>query len=472
MPVAACRWFLCAAILWVAAPVLGQDRVAMGEKIVAEALNSPGAYEILAHLTDRIGPRLSGSRNADLAVRWTTEQFRQWGIPVRNERVMVPRWVRGAERARLVSHNNQRLVLTTLGGSVATPAEGITADVIEVRSLDELPGLGRAKIAGRIVFYSAAMDMKLVEAGSAFAAYSKAADFRSRGADAASKYGALAVVTRSVASASLRTPHTGALRYKEGRKIPAAALAAEDAMHLQRLLAKGDRVRLNLVLTPQTLADVASANVVAEIRGVENPQEIVLIGGHLDSWDVGTGAIDNGAGVAMVMETMRLFKQLGIRPRRTIRCVLFMNEENGLRGGRAYAADHAAELDRHVAAIESDGGASKPMGFRTTLGGADRDAFAARMNRVLRRVGATEFATVEKHTGADTSRIIDAGVPGFGYASDPRHYFDYHHSPADTLDKVDRDELNGGVAAIAALAYLISEEDQPIPRPAKRKSEE
>ena len=183
-------------------------------------------------------------------------------------------------------------------------------------------------------------------------------------------------------------------------------------------------------------------------------------------------SIDNGAGVAMVMETMRLFKQLGIRPRRTIRCVLFMNEENGLRGGRAYAADHAAELDRHVAAIESDAGASKPMGFRTTLGGADRDAFAARMNRVLRRVGATEFATVEKHTGADTSRIIDAGVPGFGYASDARHYFDYHHSPADTLDKVDRDELNGGVAAIAALAYLISEEDQPIPRPAKRKSEE
>ena len=455
-----------------AASVLGQDRVATGEKIVAEALNSASAYEVLAHLTDRIGPRLSGSRNAERAVRWTTQQFQKWGISVRNEKVMVPRWVRGAERARLVSHNNQRLVLTTLGGSVATPADGLTAEVIEVRSLDELPGLGRSKIAGKIVFYSAAMDMKMVQAGAAFAAYSKAAAFRSGGADAASKYGAVAVVTRSVASASLRTPHTGSLRYKEGKKIPAAALAAEDAMHLQRLLAKGDRVRMSLLLTPQTLADVASANVVAEIRGVGKPEEIVLIGGHLDSWDTGTGAIDNGAGVAMVMETMRLFKQLGIQPRRTIRCVLFMNEENGLRGGRAYAADHAAELDNHVAAIESDAGAAKPMGFRTTLAGADRDAFAARMNRVLGRIGATEFATVEKHTGADTSRLVDAGVPGFGYASDPRHYFDYHHSAADTLDKVDRHELNGGVAAIAALTYLISEEELPIPRPVKRKPEE
>ena len=465
------RLFICAAILGIAAPVSAQDRIATAEKIVAEALTNSKAYATLAHLTDDIGPRLSGSRNAELAVRWTTEQFRQWGIPVRNERIMVPRWIRGAERGRLVSHNNQPLTLTTLGGSVATPPEGITADVVEVHSFDELKALGREKVGGTIVFYSAAMDLRQVEAGAAFEAYGKAADFRGKGPDAASALGALAVVTRSIASATLRSPHTGSLRYKAGKKIPAAALSAEDAMLVQRLLARGDRVRMNLVLTPRTLEDVPSANVVAEIRGIENPDEIVLLGGHLDSWDLGTGAIDNGSGVAMVMETMRVLKQLGIQPRRTIRCVLFMNEENGLRGGRGYAADHAAEIDRHFAAIESDAGVGSPIGFRTTLTGAARVAFAENVNRVLKRVGATEFITAES-TGADTSRLIEGGVPGFGYSSDSRHYFDYHHSAADTLDKVNRDDLAKGAAAVAALTYLLSEEDAPLPRPAKKKSED
>ena len=438
-----------------AAPAFAQSTE---ERIIDHILNQSQAYETLAHLTDDIGPRLSGSRNAELAVRWTTQRFRDWGIDVRNERVMVPHWVRGEEHGSLPSHRNQKLVLTTLGGSVATPAGGITAEVVEVSSYEQLDQLGRQGIRGRIVFYNLPMDMQLIESGRAFDAYSKAVVFRGLGASRAAEYGAVAAVIRSVASGSLRTPHTGSMRYDEKQpKIPAAALSTEDADLVHRLLAKGDRVRMQLVLTPRTLPDVASSNVIAEIRGSERPEEIVLIGGHLDSWDLGTGAIDNGSGVAMVMETMRVLKQLGIRPRRTIRAVLFMNEENGLRGARAYFAGAARreELHRHVAAIETDAGAAPPVGFISTLEGANLERVRTRM-RVLSRIAPVYFES-SKHTGADTSPLIDAGITGFGLVPDPRHYFDYHHSAADTLDKVDAKALAQNAAAIAALAYNLAE---------------
>ena len=426
---------------------------------MAHILANSKAYDHLSYLTDNIGHRLSGSKGADLAVAWTTKQFRDWGIDVRQEKVMVPRWIRGAERGRLVSHNDQKLVLTALGGSIATKPEGITAEVIEVTSYEELKTLGRAKIAGKIVYYHNPMDMALIEAGRAFDAYGKAVTFRGTGASRAAEYGAVAAVIHSVGSASLRTPHTGSLRYETGKpKIPAAALAAEDALLVHRLLAKGEKVRMHLVLTPRTLPDVASANVIAEIRGTDRPDEIVLIGGHLDSWDLGTGAIDNGSGVAMVMETMRVLHEMRIRPRRTIRAVLFMNEENGLRGGRTYFNNRKdTELHKHVAAIESDAGAAKPTGFITTVHGNTLTALQAR-TRVLARVGAHKFES-SKHTGADTSPLTDAGVPGFGFVPDPRHYFDYHHTPADTLDKVDPQELAQDTAAIAALAYVLAESD-------------
>ena len=431
------------------------------ETLVAHALTSSKAYETLSYLTDNIGPRLSGTRGAALAVKWTTEQFRAWGIPVRNEKIMVPRWIRGAESARLVSHNDQRIVLTTLGGSVATPPAGITAEVIEVTSFDELKALGRTKVAGKIVFFNRAMDMELVRAGRSFDAYSGAVEFRSKGADEASTLGAVAAVIRSVDSASLRTPHTGSLRYRVERKIPAAAVSAEDAMLIHRLLAKGERVRMHLVLMPRTLPDVESANVVAEIRGSEKPDEIVVIGGHLDSWDLGTGAIDNGSGVAMVMETMRLVHDLKMKPRRTIRCVLFMNEENGLRGGRAYWRTHAAEMSRHIAAIESDAGAGKPTGFITTVSG-ERLLRLQRRLSVLQRIGPMKFETTTGATGADTSLMVEGGVPGFGLLPDPRHYFDYHHSAADTLDKVDPNHLAENAAAIAALTWVIADADESL----------
>jgi len=422
------------------------------DRLVTSALSNTRAYETLSYLTDEIGPRPSGSANAARAVTWATAQFRAWGIDVRTEKVTVPHWVRGEERARLVSHNDQKIVLTALGGSVATPPQGLTAEVIEVSSYDELKQLG-TKVKGKIVYYNNPMDLELVKARHSFEAYSRAVIYRGSGASRAAEYGAVAAVIRSVASASLRTPHTGAMRYDAKQpKIPAAALTTEDAELVHRLLARGDRVRMHMVLTPKTLPDVESANVIAEIRGSEHPEQIVLIGGHLDSWDLGTGAIDDGSGVAMVMETLRLIKESGMRPKRTIRGVLFMNEENGLNGGRAYFAAHRNE--KHVAAIETDAGAAAPTGFTTTLKGDSLDTIVAR-STALDRVGAHRFEYAAQ-TGADTSFLIEAGVPGFGLVPDPLHYFDYHHTPADTLDKIDPKELAQDTAAIAALAWAIA----------------
>jgi Zn-dependent M28 family amino/carboxypeptidase len=441
---------LLAVLLLAAVPAAAQDAA---DRLVTRALDNTRAYDTLSYLTDNIGARLSGSRGAELAVRWTTQQFRQWGIAVRNEPVTVPHWVRGAERASLVSHNDQRIVLTALGGSVATPAAGITADLIEVANYDELKALG-TKVKGKIVVYNNPMNLELVRNGRAFEAYREAVEYRGSGASRAAEYGAVAALIRSVGSASLRTPHTGAMRYDEKLpRIPAAAMTAEDSMLVHRLLAKGEKVRMHLTLTPKTLPDVQSANVIAEIRGTEKPEEIVLIGAHLDSWDLGTGAIDDGSGVAMVMETMRLIKELGLQPRRTIRGVLFMNEENGLRGGRAYFAAHKNE--KHVAAIETDAGAAAPTGFRTSLKGDALAALEAR-TKVLGRVGAHSFESTPE-TGADTSFLVEAGVPGYGFVPDARHYFDYHHAPADTLDKVDPKELAQDTAAIAALAWVLAE---------------
>jgi hypothetical protein len=436
------------ALLFVTATATAQTP----DAIIQRELATTQAYDTLEYLTDNIGPRLSGSTNAAAAVRWATETFKKWGIEVVNEKVMVPHWVRGAESARLVSHRNQQIVLTALGGSVATPAKGITADVIEVNAYDELKSLG-SKVKGKIVFYNNPMDMDLVRSHRSFEAYRKAVEFRGTGASKAAEYGAVAALIRSVGSASLRTPHTGAMRYDPKLpKIPAAAMTAEDAMLIDRLLKKGERVTMRLVLTPQTLPDVVSANVIAQIRGSEKPDEIVLIGGHLDSWDLGTGAIDDGSGVAMVMETMRLLKEMDLHPKRTIRAVLFMNEENGLNGGRAYFAAHKNE--KHVAAIETDAGAAAPTGFRTTLKG-DRLANLERSAQSLSAIGAAHFES-STETGADTSFLVEAGVPGFGLVPEPLLYFDFHHSPADTLDKIDPRELAHDTAAVAALAWILA----------------
>ena len=443
---------LAALTFLIALSASAQSTIDVPRQLIARELASSQAYETLEYLSDDIGPRLSGSPNAAYAVKWTTERLRSWGLDVHTEKVMVPHWVRGIESGTLVSHRNQKLVLTALGGSVATPAAGITADVIEVNDFDELKALG-TKVRGKIVYFNNPMDMNLVRSGRSFDAYRGAVAYRAAGASRAAEFGAVAAVIRSVASASLRTPHTGSLRYDEKQpKIPAAALSVEDALLVHRLLGKGERVRMHLTLTPRTLPDAPSANVIAEIRGSEHPEEVVLVGGHLDSWDLGTGAIDDGAGVAMSMETLRLIKQMNLTPKRTIRAVLFMNEENGLRGGKQYFENHGKE--KHVAAIETDAGGAAPIGFTTTLQG---DALTALEGRTaaLESLGAHKFDT-SKETGSDTSFLVEAGVTGFGLVPDPLHYFDYHHSPADTLDKVDATDLAKDTAAIAALAWIMA----------------
>jgi Zn-dependent M28 family amino/carboxypeptidase len=424
------------------------------DRLIASELASSQAYDTLEQLTDQIGARPAGSKGAALAVKWATTRFRGWGIDVRNEPVKVPHWVRGEETGSIVSHNDQRLVLTALGGSVSTPPKGLTADVVEVKSFDELKALGE-KVKGKIVYYDNPMDMELIRTRRAFEAYRRAVIFRSEGASRAAAFGAVAVLIRSVGSASLRTPHTGTVRYDaKVPKIPAGALTAEDAMLVHRLIGHGEKVRIHLTMLSKVLPDVDSANVIAEIRGKEKPEEIVLIGGHLDSWDLGTGAIDDGSGVAMVMETMRLLKQGGYTPKRTVRCVLFMNEEFGLSGARAYFAAHKGE--KHVAAIETDAGAAPPTGFTTTLKGEALAALEARIGP-LKAVGAATLDS-QAETGADTSLLVEAGVPGFGFVPDPLHYFDYHHTPADTLDKVDPKELAQDTAAIAALTWILADQ--------------
>lgn len=426
-------------------------------KLIDFELQHSQAWDHVAHLADEIGARPSGSENAAEAVRWAKEKLESWGLDeVRLEPVTVPRWVRGEEWGRLLSHRDQPIVLTALGGSVATPVEGIEAEVVEVTSLDQIDELGES-VRGKIVLYNVPMDMELVESGKSFDAYSKAVPARGAGADRASKYGAVASLVRSVGSDSLRTPHTGALRYKdEVPRIPAAAVTTEDADLIHRLLERGQQVTMRLVLTPRSMPEVESYNVVADWKGRETPEEIVVIGGHIDSWDLGTGAIDNGAGVAGTMEAMRAMAELGLRPRRTVRLVLFMNEEMGLSGAKQYFADHESEMDRHFATLESDSGATEPVGFRTTLS-AERMEELDSIFEPLAELGAQKFEAGGKYAGADTSPMSGAGVPGFGLIPNPRYYFDYHHTPADTLDKIDPDELRRNAAAVAAMTWILAD---------------
>ncbi len=415
------------------------------------------AYDILSHLTDRIGPRLTGSPGAEAAVAWTVARLKADGLEARTEAVTVPHWVRGEETAALVAPSAQKIVVTALGGSEPTPEAGITADVVEVQGFDDLKALGADKVKGRIVLFNKPMAKA--------ADYGTVAPLRARGASEAAKLGAVAMLIRSLGTYSMRLPHTGAMNYDPAApKIPAAAVTAEDAELVHRLLASGETVRLKLRLGCRTLPDVTSANVVADLVGREKPEEVVLIGGHLDSWDLGTGAIDDGAGVAMVMESLRLLKALGLKPRRTVRGVLFMNEENGLRGGTGYAVAHKAELDKHVAAIETDSGAARPQGFRATTGPGGLEMLG-QIARLLEGIGADGIK--DGGGGADTGPLRRDGlVPVLGLDVDGTHYFDWHHTAADTLDKVDPRELAQDAAAIAVMAYVLADMPETLPRPA------
>lgn len=432
--------------------VAGGETEEVAAKIVGAALIESRAYEKLAYLSDRIGHRLSGSEALERAVRWTAAELERDGIErVWTEKVMVPRWVRGHGVSRIVAPVEWEMATLALGGSVGTPEGGITAEVIEVATFDELEQAGEA-VRGKIVLFNKAMDETT--------GYGTVVKLRGGGASAAVKLGAVGMLIRSLGTADYRLPHTGALNYeKDVPKIPAAAVAAEDAELIHRLLQSGDPVRVTLDLGCKTLADSESANVIAEIRGREKPEEIVLIGAHLDTWDVGQGAHDDGAGCAIVMETMRLLEELDLTPRRTIRAVLFTNEENGLRGGRDYAERHRREL--HVAAIESDSGGGTPRGFGITAGEGGVKMLE-RITRHLSTIGADDVRP--RGGGADIGPLKKQGVPVIGLRQDTERYFDYHHTEADTLDKVDRHDLDRNVAAMTLVAYMLAEQDGVLPR--------
>ena len=441
----------------VAGPAPSASYAETARRIVAAETAEGRAFSILEHLSDRIGPRLTGSKNAEAAVAWTAAELRAYGLTVRTEPVPVPHWVRGVEEAAIVGPVDQEIRVTALGGSDPTPEEGITAEVIESPSLDGLSALGAEAVRGKIVLFSGPMTARGMEG------YAAAVPQRTRGAAAAARLGAVAVLVRSLGTLSARLVHTGAVTYEAGvARIPAAAVTAEDALLIHRLRSAGP-VRVRLRLGCRTLPEVLSANVVADLPGRERPEEVVVLGAHLDSWDLGTGALDDGAGVAMVMESLRLLKALGLTPRRTLRGVLFMNEENGLRGGKAYAEAHAAELARHVAALETDSGAARPTGWSATVGAGGIDVLKD-VARLVAPLGAEPV--VAGGGGADIEPLHAAGVPTIGLRLDGTHYFDWHHSPADTLDKVDPAELAAGAASLAVMGYVLADMPDPLPRAA------
>jgi Zn-dependent M28 family amino/carboxypeptidase len=392
------------------------------------------AYKITEELTVDIGPRLAGSPADAKAVAWATNKFQQLGYDkVWTEQFTTPYWQRGNARLEVLSPIPQSLVLTALGGSIGTDAEGIVAGIAMFDSLEDLMKAKPAQVAGKIVFINKAMTKDKI--GSQ---YGKVVGARSKGAVEAARLGAKALIIRSIGTSNNRFAHTGKMSYEEGiEKIPAVAISVPDAMQLSKIITKAPETKLRLNMENHT-QDAVSHNVIAEITGSERPDEIVLISAHLDSWDQGTGALDDGAGVGIVMATGALLKKLG-QPKRTIRVVLFGNEEGGLVGARAYAAKHAAELSKHVVATESDFGAGRIWQFDSKFG-PQSVGFAAEVQQLLSGHGIA-LGNNNAFGGPDVSVLAALGVPVVALEQDGSDYFDYHHTPNDTFDKIDPDAL-------------------------------
>jgi carboxypeptidase Q len=441
--------FICATS--VAAQSISAQYSDAAERLIRAATQDSSTYHRLAELTDNFGPRLSGSDNLERAIDWILAQMRSDGLAnVRGEPVMVPKWVRGRESAELVEPRRASLPMLGLGGSIATPAGGITAEVLIVNSFDDLTRRA-SEARGKIVLFNVP-----------FTNYGQTVQYRVNGAIAAARVGAVASLISSVASYSMRTPHTGTMSYDTAvRRIPHAAIAVEDAQMLARMQRRGQRLVVKLSMEAQTLPDVQSRNVVAEIRGREKPDEVVVLGGHIDSWDVGTGAMDDAGGCVAAWQALNLINKLGLKPRRTIRVVMWTNEENGLRGGNAYRDAHRHELDKHVLAIESDAGVFKPLGFGVT---ASDSAFAIiqQVGKLLERIGAGDIR--RGGGGADIGPIMALGVPGMGLNVQGEKYFWFHHSEADTVDKLDPHEVNLATATLAIMAFVIADLPEALPR--------
>ena len=413
-------------------------------KLIAESMSTRFAWDRLALLGDTFGHRLSGSKNLEDAIEWAVAEMKRDGLEnVRKEPVKVPHWVRGLESVEIVSPGRHPLVMLGLGNSVGTPPEGIEADLLVVRSFLELDTAGE-RVRGKIVLFNVP-----------FTTYGETVQYRASGPSRAAALGAVAMLVRSVGPAGLRTPHTGSLRYADDQpRIPAAAITAEDADRLQRMQNRGTVVRLRLKMEAKFLPDAQSYNVIGEIRGSERPDEVVVVGGHFDSWDVGTGSTDDGGGCVVTWEALRLMKRLNLRPKRTVRVVLWTNEENGSRGGLAYRDRYAAQLANHVMMLESDSGVFRPTGF----GFSGSDAARAKVRDIatlLRGIQADRIGAAGG--GADIGPSVAAGkIPAMSLEVDG-NYFLIHHTPADTTDKIDPMDVSRASGAIAVMAYVVAE---------------
>jgi len=418
-------------------------------RIVDESRASSFAWERLAELGDTFGNRLSGSENFDAAARWAADQMRRDGLEnVRRDPVKVPHWVRGAESLEIVDPGRHRLVMLGLGNSIGTPSDGIQADLLVVRSFQELDASGdRAR--GRIILFNVP-----------FTTYGDTVVYRSDGPSRAAAKGAVAALVRAVGPPGLRTPHTGSLRYADNQpQIPAAAVSTEDADRLQRMHNRGTRVRLRLRMEATFLPDADSFNLIGEIRGRELPDEIVVVSGHFDSWDVGTGSTDDGGGCVVSWEALRLMKKLGLRPRRTVRVVLFTNEENGLRGGTDYRERYRHQLANHVLMFESDSGVFKPTGFGFSGTDSARKTIQE-IAALLQPIGADTIGAVGG--GADIGPSVQAaGIPGLSLDVEG-NYFLIHHTEADTVDKIDPQDMSTAAAAIGVMAYVVADMPQRL----------
>jgi Iap family predicted aminopeptidase len=426
--------------------------------ILGRALVDEGAWRKLDYLTTRIGHRLSGSPALERAVRWAAEGMQADGLEnVRLQPARVPHWVRGREWARVVSPVARELPMLGLGLSVGTPGDGVTAPVVVARSFDELSAFGREKVQGRIVAFAPEWE-----------GYARTVRYRSSGASAAAKLGALAVLVRSATGRSIASPHTGMVSYeKDVPQIPAASITVEDCEWLKRMAAAGEAVTVSLHMEARLLDEADSANVIAEIRGSERPDEVVVMGGHFDSWDVGQGAHDDGCSCMAAWEALAVLKQLALRPRRTLRVVLWVAEENSGAGGRAYRDALGDEVRRHLAAIEMDGGCERPTGFGFTAAAGESDpasqAALAALRRLAEPLRAIDAAAVEwGGGGSDIGPLMRAGVPGLSIDTVGEHYFDWHHTQADTLDKVSPADLRRAVALFAVMGYSLANRPEPL----------
>ena len=419
-------------------------------RLIGEAMSDTFAWRRLAVLTDSIGNRLSGTAQLDRAIQWATAEMKRDGLEnVHTEKAMVPKWVRGAESAEIVEPARHTIAMLGLGGSVATPPEGVQAEVLIVHSFEELDAHA-AQAKARIILFNVP-----------FTNYGETVRFRAAGASRAATFGAAAMLVRSVGLPGLRLPHTGALQYAaDAPQIPAAAIASEDADRLQRMADRGDRAVVRLRMQAHFDPDVESANVVGEIRGRERPDEVVVVGGHLDSWDVGAGATDDGGGCVVTWEALRLMKKLHLRPRRTIRVVLWTNEENGGRGGLAYRDQHRAELPKHVMMMESDSGVFRPVGFGFSGTDAARQTVKA-IATLLGGIAADQIAS--SGGGADIGPSVQDGkMASMSLEVDGSKYFLVHHTEADTIDKIDPVEMARCAAAVAVMAYVVADLPQRL----------